>query len=185
MKKKYVKNIIIILAIILLLGTAGIVAFLGIQRQKHIAELEQVELPEIVFLLGRKNQYGNYKTKIIDSKGCIYFFNGSMNFEDILQKYNSGELQKKWERIGTVNDIELKEKYVLFLEIKNNPNYEIFYDKDVPKGISSRLTWYGCYYSECGERELYKFYERDYVAPNVTDERGKELAGWISDVVNN
>ncbi len=184
MKKKYVKIVIIISSIILLLVSVFTVAFLGIQRQKHIAELEQVELPEIVFILGRENQYGNYQTRIIDSKGSIYFFNGGMKFEKILQNYNSGELQKKWKNLGKVNDIELREKYVVFLEIKDNPNYRFIYDEDVPKGISPSYIWYGCYYNESGGEELFKFYEREYVDPSVTDERGKELAGWVSGAVH-
>ena len=182
MKKKYVKIVIIISSIILLLVAASVCTFLVIQRQKHIAELEQVELPEIVFKYSLINKYNNYTTRIIDKYGNVYLLKGTKKREEIFSDYNSGILQQKWTYLGQIDVIELKEKYCLFLELKNTPGYGFFYDEDVPKGIGNRVNWYGYYY-ENGKIESFIFYEREYVAPNVTDERGKELAGWVSAAV--
>lgn len=182
MKKKYVKIVIIISSIILLLVAASVCTFLVIQRQKHIAELEQVELPEIVFKYSLRNPDNKYTTLIIDREGNVYILNGMMKREDLFSKYNSGMLQKEWTYLGRIDVIELKEKYCLFLELKNTPGYEFFYDKDIPMGEGNHICWYGFYY-ENEEIESFLFYECKYVAPNVTDERGKELAGWVSAAV--
>lgn len=182
MKKKYVKIVIIISSIILLLVAASVCTFLVIQRQKHIAELEQVELPEIVFKYSLRNPDNKYTTRIIDREGNVYILNGMMKREDLFSEYNSGMLQKEWTYLGRIDVIELKEKYCLFLELKNTPGYEFFYDKDIPMGEGNHICWYGFYY-ENEEIESFLFYECKYVAPNVTDERGKELAGWVSAAV--
>lgn len=184
MKKKYVKIVLVFLSIILILGAVVLFAFLGIQRQRHIAELEKIELPEIVFKYSRNNPYDEYTTRIIDVEGNIYILNETMTREEIFSEYNSGVLQKKWTYLGKIDIIELKEKYSLFLELKNTPGYEIFYDKDIPTGVGDHIRWYGYYY-ENEKIESFAFYERKYVASNVTDERGKELADWISCVVFN
>lgn len=183
MKKKYVKIVLVFLLILFLLGVVALFTFLGIQRKKHIAELEQVELPEIVFVRSVNKTDNTFATRIINKDGEVYYFEGNRTMEELIQLYREKRMKEELDFVREIGINDVKEKYNIFLELASEGQYEVRQPGGLPDVIDSRYTWYGFFYDSNMELQsmlIYVNYIQDY---EVTDVRGKELADWITDTV--
>ena len=185
MKRKFFIIILIIALIVLLAGGGIFVRKISIQRQEHIDELMQMELPDIVFSHDYTDSGWNphyYYECIIDNNGNVYYTENPDASYAIYHSEGSAVFDENWTIINHVDEIELREKYAIFLELVNMPAY-----KKIPEyeasGIDEMLDiyWDG-FYLEDGKRVPYEFftYPKD-VYYIVTDERGVKLAEWVSE----
>lgn len=185
MKRKLFIIILIIFFIALLAGGGILLRKMSIQRQEYVDELMQMELPDIVFSHRYEDKGWNpsyYYNCIIDRNGNVYYTENPEASYAIYHSEGSAEFDENWTIINHVDEIELREQYVIFLELMNMPDY-----KKIPEyessGIDEMLDiyWNG-FYLEDGKRVQYEFftYPKD-VYYIVTDERGVELAEWLSE----
>ena len=178
MKKKILIIILSFFFIALLIGGGILLRNISIQRQEHIDELMQIELPDIVFVHIYKDSGWNiYYECVIDKNGNVYYTEKDINYP------NGRELDDgNWTVINHVDEIELREKYAIFLELVNMPDYRKTPDYSyVTVDEMLDIYWRG-YYLENGKRVLYEyFYYPKDVDYTVVDERGVELAEWVSE----
>ena len=124
--KRKLFNIILIIAILTLLVGGGILLRkISIQRQEHIDELMQMELPDIVFSHryeddGRKPHY--YSNCVIDKNGNVYCTENPDAFYAIFHSEGNVVFDENWTIINQVDEIELREQYAIFLELVNMPD---------------------------------------------------------------
>ena len=185
MKKKILIIILSFFFIALLIGGGILLRNISIQRQEHIDELMQIELPDIVF--SHRYIYSGcnpriYYNCIIDKNGNVYCTEKQDASYAIYHSEGSAVFDENWTVINHVDEIELREKYAIFLELVNMPDY-----KKIPEyessGIDEMLDvyWNG-FYLEDGKRILYEFFMfPEDVYYIVTDERGVELAEWVNE----
>ena len=92
-------------------------------------------------------------------------------------------MQEELDFVRKIRINDVKEQYIIFLELVSEGQYEVRQLGGLPDVIDSRYTWYGYYHDSNMELQsmlIFVNYIRDY---EVTDERGKELADWITDAV--
>ena len=185
MKKKILIIVLSFFFIALLVGGGILLRNISIQRQEYIDELMQIELPDIVFSQKYINTGWNpyiYCDCIIDDKGNVY---RTENEEAVYNMHHSegrAVLDENWTIIGHVDEIELREKYAIFLELVNMPDYrkkpEYSYES-IDRMLD--IYWDGFYLKD-GKRVLFQYFifpeDAEYT---VVDERGVELAEWVSE----
>ena len=185
MKKKILIIILSFFFIALLIGGGILLRNISIQRQEHIDELMQIELPDIVF--SHRYIYSGcnpriYYNCIIDKNGNVYCTEKQDASYAIYHSEGSAVFDENWTVINHVDEIELREKYAIFLELVNMPDY-----RKTPEysyhSIDRMLDiyWYG-YYLEDGKRVPFQYFifptDAEYT---VVDERGVELAEWVNE----
>lgn len=183
MKKKILIIVLVFFFIALLIGGGILLRNISIQRQEHIDELMQIELPDIVFSHDYTDSgWDIYNECIIDKNGNVYYTENPDASYAIYHSEGSAVFDENWTVINHVDEIELREKYAIFLELVNMPDY-----KKIPEyessGIDEMLDvyWNG-FYLEDGKRILYEFFMfPEDVYYIVTDERGVELAEWVNE----
>ena len=183
MKKKIIIIVLVFFFIALLIGGGILLRNISIQRQEHIDELMQIELPDIVFSHDYTDSgWDIYYECIIDKNGNVYCTENPDASYAIYHSEGSAVFDENWTVINHVDEIELREKYAIFLELVNMPDY-----KKIPEyessGIDEMLDvyWNG-FYLEDGKRILYEFFMfPEDVYYIVTDERGVELAEWVNE----
>ncbi len=178
MKRKLFIIIFIIAILTLLVGGGILLRKISIQRQEHIDELMQMELPDIVFVhIYKDSGWDVYYECVIDKNGNVYYTEMDINYP------NGRELDDgNWTIINQVDEIELREKYAIFLDLVNMPDY-----RKTPEyayvSIDEMLDiyWNG-FYLEDGKRVAYEFFRYPKDAEyTVVDERGVELAEWVNE----
>ncbi len=176
-KKKLTFAILIVVCLsIIAIMTAFIIRYVAL-----VKETEHVELPEIVFHYVVDDPGLADISRIIDRDGNIYDVSPSMNTAKMVQLYRDGRIEDKLKKIGTVNVVELKKRYQIFMELVNNPEYNPQYPPDatVPDVPMANIEWYGYYYDDNYNLCHYLLYQYRYYAPEVSDKRGPKLAEWI------
>lgn len=176
-KKKLIFAILIVVCLsIIAIITAFIIRYVAL-----VKETEHVELPEIVFHYVVDDPGLADISRIIDRDGNIYDVSPSMNTAKMVQLYQDGRIEDKLKKIGTVNVVELKKRYLIFMELMNNPEYNPQYPPDavVPTVPMANIEWYGYYYDDNNNLCHYLLYQYQYYAPEVSDKRGPKLAEWI------
>lgn len=176
-KNKLISAILIIVCLFLVtIITTCIIQHVALEK-----ETEHVELPEIVFEYVVDDPGLADISRIIDRDGNIYDVSPSMNTAKMVQLYRDGRIEDKLKKIGTVNVVELKKRYQIFMELVNNPEYNPQYppDADVPTIELPEEQWYGYYYDDNYNLCHYLLYQYQYYAPEVSDKRGPKLAEWI------
>ncbi len=178
MKKKILIIVLVFFFISLLIGGGILLRNISIQRQEHIDELMQIELPDIVFVHIYKDSGWNiYYECVIDKNGNVYYTEKDINYP------NGRELDDgNWTVINHVDEIELREKYAIFLELVNMPDYRKTPDYSyVTVDLMLDIYWRG-FYLEDGKRVSFQYFifptDTEYT---VVDERGVELAEWVSE----
>lgn len=185
MKKKILIIILSFFFIALLIGGGILLRNISIQRQEHIDELMQIELPDIVF--SHRYIYSGcnpriYYNCIIDKNGNVYCTENPEASYAIYHSEGSAVFDENWTVINHVDEIELREKYAIFLELVNMPDYrktpEYSY---VTHDEMLDIYWKG-YYWENGKRASFRyFYYPEDAEYTVVDERGVELAEWVNE----
>ena len=176
------KKIVVIISIIVLLVIIPIAIIGGIKYRNYVAEIEAVELPEIVFERSVTKTDNTYLCRVIDRDGNIFRSDAFWTTDQLFELYRNNQLQVEFEHVGKVNVYVLKKKYRLFLELVNNPEYEVIEPQGVPEFSAPSYCWWGYYYLD-KEVEVMLFYKNYYGDYEVSDKRGKELADWITDTV--
>ena len=178
------KKIIVIISIIALLVFIPLAIIGGIKYRNYIAEIEAVELPEIVF---RRVVYnpsnGNSLTRMIDKEGNILFHKGRISDDELFRLYHEGKLQEECTVVNSVNVFKLKKKYRIFSEVVMNPDYSACEPTYICESLDPKYVWLGYYYDSNCEMQykiIYGFYTVGY---EVSDKRGKELADWITETL--
>ena len=179
------KKVIVIISIIVLLVFIPLAIVGGIKYRNYVAEIEAVELPEIVFERSVVNTDDTCLCRIIDKEGNIYSSKKFWTANELFQMYKDNRLNEEFEYVGEVNLFVLKNKYKIFLDLVANPEYEVIEPTEVPDYFAPSYSWWGYYYNSNEEVDVMLFYENYFGDYEVTDERGKELADWITDAVLN
>ena len=185
MKKKILIIILSFFFIALLIGGGILLRNISIQRQEHIDELMQIELPDIVFSQKYINTGWNphiYCDVIIDDKGNVYRTEDEEAVYNVHHSEGRAVFDENWTIIGHVDEIELREKYAIFLELVNMPDYRKTPDYSyVTVDEMLDIYWNG-YYLEDGKRVQFQYFifptDAEYT---VVDERGVELAEWVNE----
>ena len=178
MKRKLFDIILIIAILTLLVGGGILLRKISIQRQEHIDELMQMELPDIVFVHIYKDSGWNiYYECVIDKNGNVYYTEKDINYP------NGRELDDgNWTVINYVDEIELREKYAIFLELVNMPDYRKTPDYSYHSIDRMLDIYWDGFYLKDGKRVLFQYFifpeDAEYT---VVDERGVELAEWVSE----
>ena len=157
------------------------------------------QMPLIVFQFSYTDSTYNYPDTssmwTIDNQGDIYYFNCTRYFEyeddnDIQTFYEELKQEEYARYVGTIELEMLKEKYQYFHEILKDNHYKkdiSGYDKDVfivsceYKGIRE---WRAYAVTEKGTVEMIKLHEEGDVYYTSEDERMKELADWLDELLH-
>ena len=177
------KKVIVIISIIVLLVFIPLATVGGIKYKNYIAEIEAVELPEIVFKRSVVKPDKSRICRIIDKEGNVYSYNGFRKMDELIDLYRNEKLSDELELVGKVDVRKVKKEYRLFLELKNSGSYEVIFPESVSDIIESSYSWFGYYYNSDQEIQSMLIFGHHIAEPEVTDERGKELADWITDTV--
>ena len=176
-------KVIVIISIIVLFVFIPLAIIGGIKYRNYVAEIEAVELPEIVFERSVVNTDDTCLCRIIDKEGNIYSSKKFWTANELFQMYKDNRLNEEFEYVGEVNLFVLKNKYKIFLDLVANPEYEVIEPTEVPDYFAPSYSWWGYYYNSNEEVDVMLFYKNYFGDYEVTDERGKELADWITDAV--
>lgn len=177
------KKVIVIISIIVLLVFIPLAIIGGIKYRNYVAEIETVELPEIVFektIIKTDNTFVYY---VIDIDGNIYLDREGIPIDEMIQLYKEEKLSDNMEYIKTIDSTQLKRKYMTFLELCFDSEYTVTPADNVSMIISPHIFWKGYYYDDKNEVMGFDFFYYYVENAEVTDERGKELADWITDTV--
>ena len=183
MKKKILIIILSFFFIALLIGGGILLRNISIQRQEHIDELMQIELPDIVFSHDYTDSgWDIYNECIIDKNGNVYYTENPEASYAIYHSEGSAEFDENWTIIDHVDEIELREQYAIFLELVNMPDYRKTPEYSYESADEMLdIYWYG-FYLEDGKRIPFKyFYYPEDAEYTVVDERGVELAEWVNE----
>lgn len=177
------KKIVVIISIIVLLVIIPIAIIGGIKYRNYVAEIEAVELPEIVFFHSVDKTDNTFATRIISRDGEVYYFEGNKTLEELIQLYHEKQMQDELQLIKNVEIYEVKKQYKLFCELVTEGQYEVLPPGALPDVIASRYTWYGYYYDSNRELKMKMIFEKHIKEYEVSDKRGKELADWITEAL--
>ena len=183
MKKKILIIILSFFFIALLIGGGILLRNISIQRQEYIDELMQIELPDIVFSHDYTDSgWDIYYECIIDKNGNVYYTENPDASYAIYHSEGSAVFDENWTVINQVDEIELREKYAIFLELVNMPDYRKTPDYSYHSIDRMLDIYWNGYYLEDGKRVQFQYFifptDTEYT---VVDERGVELAEWVSE----
>lgn len=175
-KNKLISAILIIVCLFLVtIITTCIIQYVALEK-----ETEHVELPEIVFEYAVDNPWAVDRLRIIDRDGNVYNVPLDMEMTEMVELYRDGTI-RELERIRKVNVVILKKKYLIFMELMNNPEYNPQYPPGAPAPDidSKERKWYGYYYDDNNNLCRDLLYQYKCYDPEVSDKRGQKLAEWI------
>lgn len=186
--RKKVKYIIVLLIIVIIFVLCG-----------SYTKYDESKMPLIVFQFSFTDSTYNYPDTssmwTIDNQGNIYYFNCIRYFEyeeeEEIKTFYEGLKQEKYARyVGSIDLEVLKEKYSYLHEILRDNHYEkdvsgydryAFEHPDVYLGTWSR----GAYaVTKKGDIEMIMLHKDGDVRYTSEDERMKELADWLDEVLH-
>ncbi len=185
--KKKLKYVIVLLIVVIIFVLC-----------RSYTKYDESQMPLIVFQFSLNHSSYNYPSSssmwTIDNQGDIYYFNSVRSFEP--EEGESMELiyeelkKDKYTRyVGNIGLDVLKEKYAYFHEILRDNHYEkdvsgydryAFDHPDVYLGMWSRDAYA---VTKNGNTEMIMLHEEGDVYYTSEDERMKELADWLDEIL--
>lgn len=179
--KKHIKAIIVSIVLLLMLGT---ILYLIYRHTTLLDETVDVDysMPEIVFLYSEHKNYENNKEYAIDRYGNVYFIEKDTgSYVDILEQYESGQLQKQWKKVTTIDQAQVQEKYNLLKKIVKNKDFDVVSTLGyVLDYIPIDSYWTGIYYDDNEELQAVTLYHSSNTQYEATDERAYKIVAWMN-----
>lgn len=171
-----VNKVISQILLVTLLGIVVISIVNGIDYAHYFNEINQIELPEVVF------EYNGRESGVIDRDGNVYRYKDFKSSDELFQLYRDGRMEKELEFSGKVNKFVLKGKYKLFLELQAM-DYQANQPKEIPDAFETNYSYWGYYYNSSNEIAFMRIYGYHFGEYEVNDNRGVRLANWIENKV--